>query len=471
MIQVTTYKRLTPLTFLLTSGLIAQGPSQRPPTLSDAETQSAAAVDSAEPAPDWEVPIRDLNNDLPSWLQFNAFFRDRFERAGGLKYGPKADAYNLTQLRIMMIIHPAKWLRLVGETQDARDYFNDGLVATAPPYQNRWDIRQAYAQFGDPTDGWFDVSAGRRMQSYGEERLIGPSDWLNQGRAFDVVRLDLHHPGFNVSTFASSVVIARDGVIDHHLEGDNLYGIYSAFDRLVPKSHIEPFVFWHVTPGNVKLVENAGRGALNEVTAGARWAGKLPGQFDFDVEMAKQVGSLGPDSISSWAGHWLVGRKFEAKGKPRPFLESNYASGTKNPSSTNWGTFDQLYPSAHDKLDFADQVGWRNIEQVRTGAEESLGRKWKLKQTYESFWLASEKDALYTASGAPVVQSLSGTAGKHVGQELDFVAVYTFNSALETGFGYANLYPGRFLDTLTPGKDYTYPWFYLTYRLAGKDEH
>ena len=309
------------------------------------------------------------------------------------------------------------------------------------------------------------------MQSYGEERLVGPSDWLNQGRTFDVARLDLHHPGFNVSLFSSSVVVVRNGVVDHHYQGDNLHGIYTTFDRIVPKSRIEPFVLWHVTPANVKLSENAGRGALNEVTVGARVAGRLPDGFDFDVEMAKQGGSLGPDSISSWAGHWIVGRTFESRGRPRPFLESNYASGTRNPSGTNWGTFDQLYPSAHDKLDFADQVGWRNIEQVRTGVEESLGRKWKIKQTYESFWLASEKDAFYTASGAPVVQSLNGSAGKHVGQELDLVAVYNFNTALETGFGYAQLLPGRFLNKLTPGKDYSYPWFYLTYRLAGKDEH
>jgi hypothetical protein len=142
--QVTIFTRLTLLTSVLTSGLIAQGtpqgPTQRPPTLSDSEAQSAAAVDSVGAAPDWEVPIRDLNNDLPSWLQFNASFRDRFERSGGLKFGPKADAYNLTQLRIMMIIHPAKWLRLVGETQDSRVYFNDGLVPTAPPYQNTWEF-------------------------------------------------------------------------------------------------------------------------------------------------------------------------------------------------------------------------------------------------------------------------------------------------------------------------------------------
>lgn len=294
---------LTCVPLLAVLGQAAPSDPQAPPPLSQTESQTASAVESAATAPDWEVPIRDLNEDLPPWLQFNAYFRDRFERSGGLKYGPKSDAYNLTQLRIMMIVHPAKWLRIVGETQDSRIYLNDGRVATSPPYANTWDIRQAYAQLGDPEDGWFDLSVGRRMQSYGEERLIGPSDWLNQGRTFDVVRLDFHHPGFNVSTFASSVVVARDGVIDHHHEGDNLYGIYTTFDRIVPKSRIEPFVLWSVIPGNLKVSENAGRGALNEVTAGARWSGKLPGQFDFDVEMAKQTGSLGPDSISSWAGH------------------------------------------------------------------------------------------------------------------------------------------------------------------------
>ena len=51
------------------------------------------------------------------------------------------------------------------------------------------------------------------------------------------------------------------------------------------------------------------------------------------------------------------------------FGEFNYALGDANPGDGVRGTFDQLYPTAHDKFGLADQVGWRNIHHVRTGLE------------------------------------------------------------------------------------------------------
>jgi hypothetical protein len=177
---------------------------------------------SQDHAPSWLVPFESADDKLPPWITFNGQFRDRFEQSGHIGFGDRSDNHDLTQLRLEMILKPLPWLTLVGETQDAEAFFSSAIPAT-PPYQNRWDVRQAYLQIGNSKNGWFDVSIGREVLSFGEERLIGPSDWLNQGRTFDAVRADLHHPGYNVSFFASSVVIARDGVVDHHFPGDNLH--------------------------------------------------------------------------------------------------------------------------------------------------------------------------------------------------------------------------------------------------------
>jgi hypothetical protein len=47
--------------------------------------------------------------------------------------------------------------------------------------------------------------------------------------------------------------------------------------------------------------------------------------------MDKQTGSLGPDSIDDWAGHWTVDKTLAtAPVKPKVFIEFNYASGTKS---------------------------------------------------------------------------------------------------------------------------------------------
>ena len=148
-----------------------------------------------------------------------------------------------------------------------------------------------------------------------------------------------------------------------------------------------------------------------------------------------------------------------------PLWEINYASGTRNLNSRSWNTFDQLYPSSHDQLGLADQVGWRNVKQVRTGVEEFLNRHWKLRQTYENFWLNSAYDGLYGSSGGLVTRSASGTAGKHVGQEIDFWAEFTWNKSIKGGCGYAHFFTGEFLNRTTPGRDYNYPYIFLDYKL------
>ncbi len=423
----------------------------------------AQATDDAS-APSWMMPLRTLDGQLPPWIQLGGEYRSRIEGAEGRNFTRSSDTYLLSQLRLWLTLKPTSWLAAVVESQDSRIFFNQ-VVRPVIPYQNTWDLRQVYVQLGNAREGWWDVTAGRQILSFGEERLIGPSDWLNMGRTFDAVRVDLHQPWWMLSVFASSVIVARDGVIDHHLQGNNFHGIYGSSKHLVPRATVEPYVLWRLAPGTVRLSENAGLGALNEVTAGVHWKGKLPAGFEYSTEMAKQVGSLGSYSIHSWAGHWLIGKTFEgAPVQPRIFAESNYASGTKNLLTRGWSTFDQLYPSSHDKLGFADQVGWRNIVQVRTGVEEKIAKKWTLRQTYENFWLASTEDGLYGTNGSLAVRAPANSAGRHVGQEMDFDFVYHCNQAVIAGFGYAHLFTGDFLNKTTPGRDFQYPYGYLAFR-------
>jgi hypothetical protein len=460
--------RLVVLSAVVAGGAMAQQstPPSTVPFPPDTPGNSHASTDlrvTGSNPEGWLFPITQLDHFLPHWIQFGGQFRNRVESQDGLNYVPVNDTYDLTQLRIGVYIRPTNWLEIVGVTQDSRVFFNHH-VATGPPYQNIWDIREAYAQIGSSTEGWFDLIGGREMLSFGDERVIGPSDWLNMGRTFDTVRLDLHQPGFKVSIFASSVIIARDGIADHHLEGNNVYGIYTSLTHLIPRATFEPYVLWRVAPGNVPLQENEGHGALSEVTGGARIAGAFHGNFDYDVEMNKQTGSLGVYTIDAWAGHWNAGYTFRnARTQPRVFAEYNYASGNKNPDSNTWGTHDQIYPSGHDKISFADQFGRRNIEDVRTGVDEKVAAKWTLTEMFDDFWLATKNDAVYASSGAVAIAAQPGAASSHLGAELDLIAEYKQSRHVDYGFGYCRLFTGQYLNEAAHGKDYNYPFAYATY--------
>jgi hypothetical protein len=461
-------QRILALSAIFFGNAIAQQTANPPasPYAPDTPGESQAASDLREfgPNPDgWLFPITELDQFLPNWIQFGGQFRDRAESQGGLSYAPVNDTYDLTQLRIGIYIQPAKWLKLVGVTQDSRVFFNHH-VATAPPYQEIWDIREAYAQIGSSSEGWIDLVGGRQMFSFGDERVIGPSDWLNMGRTFDTIRADLHHPGVKVSIFAASVIYARDDFIAHHIEGNNIYGIYSSFTNLLRHTTIEPYLLWRVAPSMTALPETEGLGNLSEATGGARVAGTLLDRFDYDIEMNKQTGSLGHYSIDAWGGHWNAGYTFRnTRIQPRLFVEYNYASGTRNPSGDTWGTHDQIYPSSHDKMDFADQFGWRNIQDVRAGVDEKVARRWTLTEMVNDVWLATKNDAVYGTSGAISIAAHPGATSSHLGTELDFIADYKQNRHVDYGFGFCHLFTGQYLNEATPGKAYNYPFTYVTY--------
>jgi hypothetical protein len=444
-------------------------------TSSDSSTATQSSAASEAPAadddpPDWLFPVAKLDERLPGWLRFGGQYRNRLEGPAGIGNRGTRDFYLLDRLRVWMTIQPKEWLTFHARVQDARNFFNHH-IPNANPYEDSWSLWEGYVQVGSSTEGWVDVLAGRQALAFGDERVIGPSNWLNVGRTFNVARVDLHHSDDKVSVFAASVVPGENTDLHNALPGNNLYGVYGSLHKIIPKAIFEPYVLWRVAPANSALPEEVGRGHLNEVTIGLRMKGTLPADFDYDSEFDGQTGSLGTHSIRAWAGYASVGKTFRTvAASPRVFIEGNYASGTKNPKGHDWNTFDSLYPSNHDKLGFADQVGRRNLVQFRAGVEEDLTKKWKLKQAFEGYWLATSNDSFYASSGAIAVPAHPG-ASRHIGNELDLVAEYVMNKGLSFGFGYARLFAGQFLKTTTLGHDYSYPYAYFEYNFSMSGFH
>ena len=439
---------------------------------SDTKSKSAGASDpnGDDGSLDWLFPVRKLNRSLPNWIRIGGEFRIRLEGPTGIGFTGTDDFYSLDRLRLKLGIKPRDWLLFYGEVQDSQIFFNHH-IANANPYEDKWTLWQAYPQVGSSETGWADALAGRQVLRFGDERVIGPSEWLNVGRTFNVARVDLHHPGYMVSIFASSVVPGDSSDLHNGLPGNNMYGIYGSFQNVVPRADFEPYVLWRVAPSNSELPETLNRGHLNEVTIGLHLKGNLPDDFNYDSEFDGQTGSLGSSSIAAWAGYASLGKALrKVPTTPHIFLEGNYASGTKNPNGHQWNTFDELYPSNHDKLGFDDLVGRRNIVQFRIGVEEEPTKKWKLKQQFEPFWLATSNDNYYASSGAIAVAARPG-ASRHIGNEFDMVAEYVVNKGLNFGFGYGRMFAGQFLDTTTRGHDYGYPFAYFEYNFSKTGFH
>jgi hypothetical protein len=450
-------------------GVTAAVNAQEPSDSSVGHGPGASPNPPGDP-PDWLFPIDNLDRHLPSWIHIGGQFRNRLEDASGIGYTINSDVYLLQRLRLNLTIEPEPWLRFRGELQDARIFFNH-QIPSGNPYQDTWTLWEGYVQVGNTTDGFADVVAGRQMMLFGDERVIGPSNWLNVGRTFDVARVNLHGSNYKVSMFVASVVPGDNNDLHNALAGNNLYGVYASLENIVPQATIEPYVLRRLAPSSSLLSETLARGHLDEVTLGLHSKGTLPADYDYDSEFDWQSGSLDSSTINAWAGYVGVGKTFPDRiAKPRVLIEGNYASGTKNPSGHQWNTFDQLYPSNHDKYGFADQVGRRNLVQCRVTVEEEPGARWKIKQSFESYWLATTHDNLYASSGAIAVHAHPG-ASPYIGDELDLVAEYLWGRGLSFGFGYAHLFSGAFLKATTPGHDYSYAYAYIQYNFSKSGFH
>ena len=248
-----------------------------------------------------------FNELLPSWLRFSGELRERFEgyTGGGFKANNSND-YDLQRVRLGMQLKPTSWMRFYFELQDARVF---GLDPSIPPYQNAADLFEAYVELGNQEGNGLTVKVGREQLSFGNNRFIGDSWWTNVSRTFDGVRAAYQVGRFRVDAFATSVVIVRDGVIDHHLEGNNLYGVYATTRDIVPHATLDVYQFWNLRPSFA--LQGLKAGHLDEWTTGFRWVGALPLNLDYRTEMAYQWGALSVDKIRAWTGHWVAGYTFK----------------------------------------------------------------------------------------------------------------------------------------------------------------
>jgi hypothetical protein len=425
-----------------------------------AQQNSAVAPQSAPAAA--LRPSDALNSQLPRWLRFSGEYRVRVEGfAGGGFQQDTEDAYWLNRVRVNMSLIPANWLKLQFQAQDAQA-LGKNAKPHGPPFEDTMDLRTAYVELMDPENSALGLRVGRQELVFGEQRLVGHVSWLNTARTFDAVRATVRYKGYRLDAFAASVVNIREDELNKRADGNNFHGAYGSINSLVPKAVIEPYAFWRLAP---RLTTERGTvGNLDFKTVGLRWVGKLPLNFDYGTEIAGQVGSIGSDDVSAWAGHWLLGYTVAAAPyTPRLVAEYNYASGDEVPGDGTRGTFDQLYPTAHDKYGLTDQVGWRNIHHSRLGVEFKPQPKWLVTGNYHSWWLASPRDGLYSATSALVARRTDGSAGRHVGQELDVQVVYSLSPQMQVSGGYAYLFPGTFLKNTTPGNAYQFPYWMISY--------
>jgi Alginate export len=451
--------------FVLSAVLSAQQPvpPPAPPPVPQSPPADHPPVPAAQAAPKTRPPFPNrLNELMPPWLRVRGEFRERaegFVNAGFVD--GRDDLYYLSRFRFNDTA-TGKAMAATVQLQDAR-VGNKTVGPTGTPFTASFDLRQAFVDVNAKGVGKTHIGGrfGRQEIAFGDQRLVGHANWINSGRTFDAARVTVTSKPAQIDLFAASVVRILDGEFDKSGNGNRFAGAYVSSGRILPRGTAESYLFWR---RDVNLrAETGPLDSLQQVTAGARLVGTLPARLDYNVEMAVQRGSLGPDSVRAWAGHWQIRETLEGSRTPHLTAEYNLASGDADPVDGIRGTFDQLYPTAHDKYGLADQVGWRNIHHVRIGFDITPIKATPISVNYHSYWLAEKRDALYAASGAPLARVPGGAASRRVGQEIDVQIAHPLTPYLGLTAGYSHLVAGPFLKQATPGESYSGPFVMATY--------
>ncbi len=327
------------------------------------------------------------------------------------------------------------------------------------------DLRQAYISVG-PKE--FNVTLGRQLLSYGDERLIGGFDWNNIGRTFDAVKL--HYAptkDWFLDAFVASVVVPDSDefnysdLFDGNETGRNQVfgGLYFSTTALLPKGTTTDFYA-------LGLHEEYAAGDTNFATLGSRVKADVTqtGGWDFETEMAVQVGEVKDKDLAAFAGHWGLGHVWTTSAwKPRLFFEYNFATGDGNAKDGDVETFQNLFPTNHKFYGYMDVFSWQNIHNPAVSFSVNPTKAVKLQLDYHAFWLADTGDAWYRANGVTAVRPINGKADSFAGTELDFTVSWKATKQLSFLAGYSHFFAGDCLKASGASDDADFAYVQATF--------
>lgn len=373
----------------------------------------------------------------PDKIKVGGEFRFRLESQFNYDFDttiPDTDTFVLLRTRVYLDLNPIKQVQLFAMFQDSETIDQDTALIKTP---DRRQLYQAFVLLKFPEAFGFRMKLGRQELIYGDQRLIGNNNWNNLGRSFDGGVLRLENEFFWLDLFGTRI---KPTNIEFQFGG--IYGHLKKF----PGGELEPYVLYlHSDNGGLN------QGVLSLVTVGTRMAAKFKKDFDYGFEGAYQTGGSGGNFVSAFATHGRFGYTFPVKFKPRLGIEYNFASGDADPSTGTVTTFNNLFPTNHDKYGYMDLFSWKNLHDLRAGFSAAPVSFMKASLDYHAFFLPEPANGQFLVNGAQG-RAGSPTAGHFAGQELDFLLKFEPIKYFDGWIGYSVFFPGAFFSD-TGGSD------------------
>ncbi|MFQ5735556.1 MAG: alginate export family protein [Thermodesulfobacteriota bacterium] len=303
--------------------------------------------------------------------------------------------------------------------QDTRLWGQNTGVLTdsggATAENNTLDLHEAYVNVNNLFGTSVSVRAGRQELNYGDQRLIGAFGWSNNGRAFDGVKLNYSNDMVNVDAFNMTITADTSTATD---DDTTLSGVYLTVPKAVPNNTVDLYV-----------INKRDNTAMSLYTFGARVKGAF-NAIDYTAEAAFQSGDQS-STVSYDASAFAVkaGYTLPTPMKIRIGAEYDFATGDDGTTTTDNEAFQILYPTDHGHFGIADVAGvnhWTNLQAWSLNAKANVNEQLSV---YAAYWDFTEEETSVAANG------------DDLGNEVDLVATYKYNKAVNVQAGYAIFSP------------------------------
>jgi hypothetical protein len=366
------------------------------------------------------------------------------------------------------------------------------------------DLHQAFLYFGNHKEFPVSVKVGRQELAYGDQRLVGHFRWNNNARTFDALKVRWQNPLFGVDVFTGGLVYNDSRNLNKSNSQDHFSGAYFNFPTLLKNEITEAYFFarnvergiatdnWSGVPAPFRFP-----GAQDTYTAGVRVKSKPNAYdpFDYGIELMYQFGNrtaVFPATAPAAAltAPRLDHRAFasvvqggytwtESTLQPRLALIYSYGSGDKSATDAKSGTFQNLFPTNHLFYGYMDVSSLQNLHDIRIAYTIKPTTTSMIALEGHSHFLGRTSDFWYNVAGVPrnVTTAAVGSGGsyrinpgysRHVGNEIDLIAAWTFRPYAQIEAGACRYFRGDYIKqslAAVGSKDASYYYVQFTLNL------
>ncbi len=366
------------------------------------------------------------------------------------------------------------------------------------------DLHQAFVYVGNHKEFPVSLKIGRQELACGDQRLVGHFRWNNNARTFDALKVRWQNPVFGVDLFTGGVVYNDSRNLNRANSQDHFSGAYFNFPTLLKNEITEAYLFarnvergiatdnWNGVPAPFRFP-----GAQDTYTAGLRVKSKPNAYdpFDYTLEVMYQFGNRTVVSPATAPAAALAALRLdhramavvtqagytwtESTRQPRLALIYSYGSGDRSATDPKSGTFQNLFPTNHLFYGYMDLSSLQNLHDIRVAATIKPTPTSIIALEGHSHFLSRTTDFWYNVAGVPrnftgaAVGSGSGyrlnpAYSRHVGNELDLVAAWTFRPYAQIEAAVCRYFRGDYIkqSLATVGsKNASYVYLQLTLNL------